>query len=179
MGVKASSTHPTQGKISMNLPSIARITSFATALLVLSGAVFAAGGTVSSVSMTPNAVFPGENVNIKIGVTEGSFGVDCYLRWSLKSTANTEVFGVRHLVQTNGINNAEYVSSFTAPMTGQYTLQVGAGQSDSQAVSCTGSVSTAITVKDNSAISTNAGLTVSPPKLPVLSPGHVPVLRGR
>lgn len=166
----------------MTLRSIARTTAFAATLLALSGAAFAAGGTVSSVSASPNAVFPGETVNIKIGVTEGSFGVDCYLRWSLKNAANAEVFGGRHLIQSNGpngTNSAEYARTFMAPATGQYTLQVGAGQADSQAVSCLGSVSTPLTVKDKTAISAaNPGLTVAPPKLPVLTPGHVPVLRG-
>jgi hypothetical protein len=124
----------------------------AIALLSVGGSALAAGGNVTTASLSPGAVFPGESINLKVGVTQGSFGTDCKIRWSLKDAANVEVKGGTHRMVSNA-NSADYSVGFGAPGPGQYKLDVMGGPPDSQTTSCGGSATAAVTVKDKSAIS--------------------------
>lgn len=152
----------------MNFKSTPFAASFAAALLCLSGAAFAAGGNVTSASMNPHAVFPGDVVNLKVGVTGGSYGIDCMMRWSLKSAANAVVKSGGTRMLSNGAPSAEYAVSFGALEPGLYTLEAGPGTPTNQAVICQGNAMATLTVKDKNAISaTPAATTLAPRPSPV------------
>ena len=153
----------------MKLNSISAAASLAIALLAMNGAAFAAGGNVTSASMNPTAVFPGENVSLKVGVTGGSFGIDCMMRWTLKNPANAVVKGGSNIRMTsNGAPSAEHAVSFGALEPGVYTLEAGPGTPTTQAVICLGNASATLTVKDKNAISAiPAATTLTPRPQPI------------
>jgi hypothetical protein len=124
----------------------------AIALLSIGGSALAAGGNVASASLSPGSVFAGDSINLNVGVAQGSFGVDCKIRWSLKNAANVEVKGGTHRVVSNA-NSADYSAGFAAPGPGNYKLDVTGGPPDSQTTSCGGSATAAVTVNDKFAIS--------------------------
>lgn len=132
----------------------------ALALLAACGAAFAGGGTVTSISVTPNAVFPNESVNLKVNVT-ASFGVACSMRWMVLDANKVSVKGGTPKIQKDA-DSAEYSTSFSLTQPGTYTVQALSGPPDSQTISCEGQQGTTLTVKDKFAISANPGLTVSP-----------------
>ena len=153
----------------MKLNSISAAASVAIALIAMSSSAFAAGGNVTSASMNPNAVFPGDNVNLKVGVTGGSYGIDCMMRWTLKNAANTIVKGGSNIrMHSNGAPSAEHAVSFGALEPGLYTLEAGPGTPTYQAVICQGNATATLTVKDKNAISANPPvITLTPRPQPI------------
>ena len=148
---------------SIKLPtSRTRVASaMAFALFAISGAAFAAGGNVTAISATPNSVFANESVGIKVNVTEGSFGVDCSMRWMVLDANKVEVKGGTHRLQKDA-NSAEYSTNFSIPTPGIYTVQVLSGPPSTQTTSCGGLASTVLTIKDKFAVNANPGLMASP-----------------
>lgn len=154
----------------MNTKSIHRASSIAFALLALSANAFADGGNVTSVSATPNAVFPGDAIHMKV-VVQSVYGTSCKLHWALKDASNQEIKGNTHKVQADA-NSTEFAGSFAAPAPGNYMLEVTGGPGDSQTLTCGGKVATAVVVKDRMAISTTpVATTVS------MRPATPPVLQ--
>jgi hypothetical protein len=148
----------------MKLKSIPAAACVALSLLTMGGNALAAGGDIVSATLNPAAPFPGDIVNLKIGAAQGSYGIDCNMRWSLKNAANVEVKAGKSKMHSNGAPTAEYVANFSAPVPGIYTLEATSGAPDYQTIVCQGSVKTTLTVKDKFAISAIPTVTTMAPR---------------
>jgi hypothetical protein len=144
------------------------------ALLGASNLALAAGGNVSGVSVTPNTGFAGDMVNLKVNVTQGSFGTDCRMHWAVRDAANIEVKGASHKMQSDA-NTADYSTGFALPAPGVYTVEATGGAPDSQTISCGGKAATTLTVKDKFAVNANPGLVLMPAAAP--RPANAPVVQ--
>ncbi len=145
------------------------------ALMGVSGAAFADGGAVTGVSVSPNAVFANDITNLKVNITQGSYGTHCKMRWSVRNVANMEVKAGGSTVQSSS-DSAEYMVNLVVPTPGIYTVEAMGGSPDSQTTSCMGKVTTSLTIKDKMAISANPGLTVAPAAPAVIPRPATPVV---
>ncbi len=146
-------------KSSIAIRTLSRISNAAVTLALLgaAGAAFAAGGVVSSVSVAPASVYPNDIVTLNVNITQGSYGVDCNMAWSMVDSNNMPVKnGGGHV--TSSQNSMMYKVQFGAPAHGVYTIKASNGMPSGQAVVCTGMAMTTLTVNDKMARVAPVGL---------------------
>ncbi len=142
------------------------------ALLASGAAVWAAGGNVSAVSVTPNTVFVNDIVTLKVSVADGSFGVSCNMNWAVVDANNFQLKSGTHGMQSD-TNNADYTVQFGISAPGVYTVQATGGAPTSQLTVCQGSAKATLTVKAKA-----PAMGVVTPVNPIVKPSPIPVNPG-
>ena len=140
----------------------------AIALLGSGAAAWAAGGNISTVSVSPNTVFVNEVVTLKVSVTDGSYGVACNMNWAVVDANNFHLKNGTAEIQ-NGANTADYTVSFGIAAAGVYTVQATGGSSNSQLTVCQGSAKATLTVKAKA-----PAMGVVTPANPIAKPNPIP-----
>ncbi len=116
------------------------------------GLAFAAGGSISTIVVMPNVATVNENVTLKVGITDGSYGVSCNLSWAVLDASNLAVKSGTHGMQSDA-NSTDFTVQFGIANPGVYTVQATGGAPTSQLTVCQGNAKTTLTVKAKAPVS--------------------------
>ncbi|MBL8515813.1 MAG: hypothetical protein JNM76_02495 [Betaproteobacteria bacterium] len=124
----------------------ARRLAIAIAAICIPSLATAAGGNVKSVSVAPQSVQAGDNVNVTITVGDGSVNVLCNAGFSVKDAAGAVVASNPSIKMQSDTNLATATRSFKVDKAGNYTVEAHIGTPSGTATSCQGKATTALVV---------------------------------